>query len=196
MTDQAAGNPDQAKPIATEDVLRAEAKAIYGLKLSETGPALYDALFKGRSAAALCLSGGGIRSAAFALGVIEALAVHPRPAWHDDPNKVDQARDVAGPEQSPAGEIPIPLTVSGGGYIGSWLSAWVTRAGFPTVWSNLTGRPKGPDIEPQRSRGCGPTATISRRSSASCRRIPGPPSRSVLHNLFSTGWSSFRCCAW
>ena len=33
----------------------------------------------GLNSAALCLSGGGIRSAAFALGVIQALATHPRP---------------------------------------------------------------------------------------------------------------------
>ena len=39
-------------------------------------------------------------------------------------------------------------TVSGGGYIGSWLSAWRTRDDFPTVWKNLTGRPDGPDVEP------------------------------------------------
>jgi hypothetical protein len=39
-------------------------------------------------------------------------------------------------------------TVSGGGYIGSWLSAWRKRDDFPTVWRKLTDRPDGPDIEP------------------------------------------------
>ena len=39
-------------------------------------------------------------------------------------------------------------TVSGGGYIGSWLSAWRTRNDFPTVWQSLAGRPDGPDVEP------------------------------------------------
>src|SRR6266404_6235063 len=51
--------------------------------------------------AALCLSGGGIRSASFALGVLQALARHGL-----------------------LGHFHYLSTVSGGGYIGSWLSAW------------------------------------------------------------------------
>ncbi len=55
---------------------------------------------------ALCISGGGIRSATFAWGVLTALAAK--------------------------GMLPrfdYLSTVSGGGYIGSWLSAWIRRAG-------------------------------------------------------------------
>jgi hypothetical protein len=55
---------------------------------------------------ALCLSGGGIRSASFALGVIQGLAEA----------KLLQKFDYLS-------------TVSGGGYIGSWLSAWLRRNG-------------------------------------------------------------------
>ena len=55
---------------------------------------------------ALCLSGGGIRSATFGLGVLQGLAKH---------NLLDQFDYLS--------------TVSGGGYIGSWLSAWIHRAG-------------------------------------------------------------------
>jgi hypothetical protein len=51
--------------------------------------------------AALCLSGGGIRSASFALGVLQALARH---------GLLQHFHYLS--------------TVSGGGYIGSWLSAW------------------------------------------------------------------------
>lgn len=51
--------------------------------------------------AALCLSGGGIRSASFALGVLQALARHGL-----------------------LGQFHYLSTVSGGGYIGSFLSAW------------------------------------------------------------------------
>ena len=51
--------------------------------------------------AALCLSGGGIRSASFALGVLQALARHGL-----------------------LRHFHYLSTVSGGGYIGSWLSAW------------------------------------------------------------------------
>src|SRR5262249_10161097 len=39
-------------------------------------------------------------------------------------------------------------TVSGGGYFGSWLSSWRRREGFANVIANLTGRPRGPDVEP------------------------------------------------
>jgi hypothetical protein len=51
---------------------------------------------------ALCLSGGGIRSAAISLGVIQALV---------DKRLLNQFHYLS--------------TVSGGGYIGSWLSAWL-----------------------------------------------------------------------
>ena len=54
---------------------------------------------------ALCLSGGGIRSATFALGVLQGLARRnalPDFAWLS--------------------------TVSGGGYIGAWLSSWISRS--------------------------------------------------------------------
>jgi hypothetical protein len=64
-----------------------------------------DVLVTGESAgeplAALCLSGGGIRSATFALGVLEVLA-----------------------RFEVLGEFHYLSTVSGGGYIGSWLTAW------------------------------------------------------------------------
>ena len=164
--------------------------------------------------AALCLSGGGIRSAAFSLGVIQALAAHPRPerlrglfetdttpsrraeehapqspqahaGEHDQ--KRDQKRDQehakgharahaqvadarvppepsshAGRESrlhAPENTIDDPAcsllahvhylsTVSGGGYIGSWLSVWRNRVGFATLRDNLVGRPCGPDVEP------------------------------------------------
>ena len=52
--------------------------------------------------AALCISGGGIRSATFGLGVLQGLARC---------GLLDKFHYVS--------------TVSGGGYIGSWLSAWI-----------------------------------------------------------------------
>jgi hypothetical protein len=55
---------------------------------------------------ALCISGGGIRSATFALGVIQGLA-----------------------ERGLLPQFDYLSTVSGGGYIGSWLVAWINRAG-------------------------------------------------------------------
>src|SRR5258708_12666985 len=69
-------------PLDSAAVLRAEANAVHRDQppIPETvgGKELYRALHACHSTA-LCLSGGGIRSASFALGVIEALAVHPRP---------------------------------------------------------------------------------------------------------------------
>ena len=53
---------------------------------------------------ALCLSGGGIRSASFGLGVISALA-----------------------RRGVLEKFDYLSTVSGGGYVGSWLSTWVHR---------------------------------------------------------------------
>ena len=54
----------------------------------------------------MAFSGGGIRSATFNLGVLQGLAQY---------NKV-RAFDYLS-------------TVSGGGYIGSWLEAWILRSG-------------------------------------------------------------------
>jgi hypothetical protein len=67
--------------------------------------------------AALCLSGGGIRSATFSLGVIQGLA---RAGWLPCFHYLS--------------------TVSGGGYIGGWLSAWIRRAGFDSVVAGLCAR--------------------------------------------------------
>src|SRR5262249_21896695 len=58
---------------------------------------------RGRSA--LCLSGGGIRSASFSVGVLQGLARHG----------LIQKFDYLS-------------TVSGGGFAGGWLSAWLHRA--------------------------------------------------------------------
>lgn len=64
--------------------------------------------------AALCFSGGGIRSATFALGLLQGLARH---------KLLDKFHFLS--------------TVSGGGYIGSWLSAWIHRQGIKRVQHDL-----------------------------------------------------------
>ena len=71
-----------------------------------------------KNLAAICLSGGGIRSATFGLGVLQGLA-------HN--KLLDKFAYVS--------------TVSGGGYIGSWLSAWIHREekGLPGVAEQLPG---------------------------------------------------------
>jgi hypothetical protein len=90
-------------------------------------PEIYRALLASKRHA-LCLSGGGIRSAAFALGAIECLASYAAPEPDRSPGGVY-------PEPRPDDAAPVPLlqqfdylsTVSGGGYLGSWLSAWLLR---------------------------------------------------------------------
>ena len=64
---------------------------------------------------ALCFSGGGIRSATFGLGVLQGLAAH---SW--------SPKDPATPLQLLAG-VDYLSTVSGGGYLGGWFSAWASR---------------------------------------------------------------------
>jgi hypothetical protein len=130
---------DPTFPLTTAQVLQEEAKAIHGVDPGSLhGEPLYRFLNR-LDQSALCLSGGGIRSAAFALGVIQALAAHPR-TQNGDP--VDTAED------SLLAKFHYLSTVSGGGYVGSWLSAWRARAPFETLWRNLVGRPDGPDSEP------------------------------------------------
>ena len=83
-----------------------------------------------RGHTAICLSGGGIRSATFALGVLTGLARHKL-----------------------LGKFDYLSTVSGGGYIGSWLSAWMKYEGAPTVQAQLgamSGEKLQPDPEPVR----------------------------------------------
>jgi len=106
---------------------------------------------------ALCFSGGGIRSATFCLGILQALAACDadrlkktvkKPDNQNDHKRHSDARTT--PEDSLLGHFHYLSTVSGGGYIGSWLSAWRTRPGvrFADILDNLTTRPSGPDFEP------------------------------------------------
>jgi hypothetical protein len=88
------GEPqDAAAPAAAPDDEEARLKALH-VRIHERGPS------------ALCLSGGGIRSATFALGVLQGLA-------------------FAGV----LGTIDYLSTVSGGGYTGGWFTAWLKREG-------------------------------------------------------------------
>jgi hypothetical protein len=93
---------------------------------------------------ALCLSGGGIRSATFCLGVIQALAAFDVKSGKRRPDPGDSGE----PENALLGRFHYLSTVSGGGYIGSWLSAWRSYDDFRKVRNELIGRPDGPDVEP------------------------------------------------
>lgn len=87
---------------------------------------------EGMQLTALALSGGGIRSATFNLGVIQKLA-----------------------EKGVLHHIDYLSTVSGGGYIGSWLLSWIYRAGsISKVVSRLDTRkstdPMADEVRPLR----------------------------------------------
>lgn len=71
----------------------------------------------------LCFSGGGIRSASFGLGVLTQLA------------RLSGSRGVLN-------EIDYVSTVSGGGYVGSWLTGWLrAKQGMQGVIKELSGDP-------------------------------------------------------
>ncbi|HEV7683517.1 MAG TPA: patatin-like phospholipase family protein [Pyrinomonadaceae bacterium] len=78
-----------------------------------------------KTRSALCLSGGGIRSATFNLGILQGLARHGLLL-----------------------EFEYLSTVSGGGFIGGWLSAWIKRVGGQEVATELSAAPKDP-LEPE-----------------------------------------------
>ena len=95
-----------------EDVRQAELEAIAGATINPKPE--QDKATLERTLIGLALSGGGIRSASFNLGVLQALAnikFLPR--------------------------VDYLSTVSGGGYIGGWLSAWLLRSGATSVFSDL-----------------------------------------------------------
>ena len=95
-------------------VLRDEYRALYGESPHIDGaPADEKAMLRAlhqkiheRGPSALCLSGGGVRSATFALGVLQGLA-----------------------HSGVLGTIDYLSTVSGGGYTGGWFTAWLKREG-------------------------------------------------------------------
>jgi hypothetical protein len=74
--------------------------------------------------AALCFSGGGIRSATFCLGFLETLGQR----------FVTDARNGCLPLLA---SFDYLSTVSGGGYIGSWLTSWIHRTSLGEVTSSL-----------------------------------------------------------
>jgi hypothetical protein len=90
---------------ATDPAAYAEAKAKRLANLRE----MYRAIGRlERPLSALCLSGGGIRSATFNLGILQGLA-----------------------GRSILKDFDYLSSVSGGGYIAGWLSAWLSRQEHP-----------------------------------------------------------------
>ena len=111
-----------------EDAFPRSLEKIHRIRLD----AIYQCIHK-KKQTALCFSGGGIRSGTFALGLLQGLARH---------NLLNKFHFLS--------------TVSGGGYIGGWLSAWIHRhpaglSGVTADLANTTPRSKvDPDPDPIR----------------------------------------------
>ncbi len=107
---------------------------------------------------AVCLSGGGIRSASFCLGVLQGLGRFSRPepcfdtsTGAAEPNSRLQTAACFFTQQKPLlDSLDYLSTVSGGGYIGSWLMAWASRTSFRNVVNHLANPARtAADCEPQ-----------------------------------------------
>ena len=111
-SDDLAAHPVEV--VETLQVLRTEHARIWPDKpVPASLPDYYRSVQAGGQTA-LCLSGGGIRSAAFALGVLQALS---------------RKRLLT--------QFHYLSTVSGGGYIGGWLQRWMHEEGAATVAEKL-----------------------------------------------------------
>ena len=132
----AGGDDDAGKPepwsdlvrfrrLLLQDALPEYFRDIYDLRLARIYRKIHGLDTK---RTALCLSGGGIRSGTFALGVIQSLAGR---------GMLEQFDYLS--------------TVSGGGYIGGWLTAWIHRHpnGLLGVIADLGGRARASKVEPE-----------------------------------------------
>jgi hypothetical protein len=94
------------QPLTFEDIRAEELEALRPSAPLKTGNQPEPAAKTETPLSALCISGGGIRSATFALGALQGLT-----------------------EKGVLPAFDYLSTVSGGGYIGSWLTAWSQRRG-------------------------------------------------------------------
>lgn len=109
----------------TRRIQEAFAKAYLDLQVDEERVDRAGRLHAQTQRSALCLSGGGIRSATFNLGILQGLARHGLLERFD-----------------------YLSTVSGGGFIGGWLTAWIHREGLKKVVDDLSRQPTSP-LEPE-----------------------------------------------
>lgn len=122
-------NKQQNGPIAEDKQAYIERRLIetYNASTGNNIPPKIDLAAAQTLRSALCLSGGGIRSATFNLGILQGLARH---------GLLDRFDYLS--------------TVSGGGFIGGWVSAWKYRSGLKQVVNELRkpAEPLVPDPKP------------------------------------------------
>ncbi|MEA2239318.1 MAG: hypothetical protein QOC81_4042 [Thermoanaerobaculia bacterium] len=100
-----AASPAEINRRIVDNAFAGAVRPMSDIRLDNVYAALHErAREQNKPRTALCISGGGIRSATFALGVMQGLA---------SANILDKFDYLS--------------TVSGGGYIGSWFSSWVRR---------------------------------------------------------------------
>ncbi|MBV9930730.1 MAG: patatin-like phospholipase family protein [Alphaproteobacteria bacterium] len=138
---EATGEEGALEVATTVDVLKAEYALIWPGEEQPEEIDDYRRLAYANGQAALCLSGGGIRSASFALGVLQALS-----------------------KKGLLTGFHYLSTVSGGGYIGSWLQRWIHEepGGARAVMAELDERRE-------------PVPISARRSACPIRAIPSQP---------------------
>ena len=115
----------------------------------------------GARRSALCFSGGGIRSATFGLGILQGLAAH------------SSCEDGQRPKL--LGEFDYLSTVSGGGYLGSWFSAWWAREAAGT-WARRRRRGRHPEAVEESRYGIR-SGTGGGPASARLQQLPDPAAR-------------------
>ena len=123
-SDQAIGGNElrQFNRFLLEDLFSQELEKVRDIRLAAIITRLHE-----KRQCALALSGGGTRSGTFALGLLQGLAKH-----------------------NLLGKFNYLSTVSGGGYIGGWLSAWILRHqnGFKGVSQDLVNDNPSSKIDP------------------------------------------------
>ena len=87
---------------------------------------------------AVCLSGGGIRSASFSLGVLQGLSRFSMGTASKMPPIGKDCPELQASSDSLMRRLDYLSTVSGGGYIGSWLMAWARRITYPNAIAQLS----------------------------------------------------------
>lgn len=137
-----------------DDAFRGAVKPFRDIRMETVFSAVHKRAEQKKPRTALCISGGGVRSATFGLGVIQGLA---------GANILDKFHYLS--------------TVSGGGYMGSWLSSWVRRhpEGVSGVQADLQRADTAIGAQQQIDPIVGTKGTIERRDPPQQKISPEPP---------------------